>query len=76
MPVFGRINRLRRRRHDSEYPSDDTPAIATDDADRALTIAREAVDAARKIIATGRLRPFNELNRVYSQEMGLSDGSV
>ena len=59
MPVFGRINLLRRRRHDSEYPSDDTPAIATDDADRALTIAREAVDAARKIIATGRLGPFN-----------------
>jgi poly-gamma-glutamate capsule biosynthesis protein CapA/YwtB (metallophosphatase superfamily) len=59
MPVFGRINRLRRRRHDSEYPSDDTPAIATDDADRALTIAGEAVDAARNIIATGRLGPFN-----------------
>ena len=59
MPVFGRINRLRRRRHDSEYPSDDTPAIATDDADRALTIAREAVDAARKIIATGKLDPFD-----------------
>jgi uncharacterized protein (UPF0332 family) len=56
--VFGRINRVRRRRHDSEYPSEDTPAIVTEDAERALAIAREAVDAARKIITTGRLDAF------------------
>lgn len=56
--VFGQINRVRRRRHDSEYPSEDTPAITAQDATRALTIAREAVDAARAIIATGKLGPF------------------
>jgi hypothetical protein len=56
--VFGRINRVRQRRHDSEYPSEDTPAISTEDAERALAIAREAVDAARKLIASGKLDPF------------------
>ena len=56
--VFGQINRVRRRRHDSEYPSEDTPAITGQDAERALTIARDAVDAARKILATGKLDPF------------------
>jgi hypothetical protein len=56
--VFGQINRLRRRRHDSEYPSADTPAITAQDATRALTVARDAVDAARAIVATGKLGPF------------------
>ena len=56
--VFGQINRVRRRRHDSEYPSEDTPAITGQDAERALAIARDAVDAARKIIATGKLDRF------------------
>lgn len=56
--VFGQINRVRRRRHDSEYPSADTPAITSEDAERALTIARDTVAAARKIIATDKLDPF------------------
>jgi hypothetical protein len=56
--VFGQINRVRRRRHDSEYPSADTPAITGDDAQRALTVARDTVAAARKIIATDKLDPF------------------
>ncbi len=56
--VFGRINRVRRRRHDSEYPSADTPAITAGDAQQAIAIARETLEAARKIIATGKLGPF------------------
>ena len=58
--VFGRINRLRRRRHDSEYPSEDSPAITTADADRALDITRDAIAAATKLLATDKIRPFEE----------------
>jgi hypothetical protein len=56
--VFGRINRVRRRRHDSEYPSADTPAITAGEAQQAITIARETLEAARQIIATGKLGRF------------------
>lgn len=56
--VFAHINRVRRRRHDSEYPSADTPAITPDDARKALAVAREAVDATRRILGTGKLGPF------------------
>jgi hypothetical protein len=56
--VFGQIKRVRRRRHDSGYPSADTPAITSEDAQRALTVARDTVAAARKIIATDKLDSF------------------
>lgn len=56
--MFGRINRLRRRRHDSEYPSEDSPAITEKDAERALEIARAAITAATQLLATDKLGPF------------------
>lgn len=56
--VFGRIHRLRRRRHDSEYPSDDSPTVTKADAERALGIARESVEVARKLLASGSLSRF------------------
>lgn len=56
--VFGRLNRLRRRRNATEYPDADSPTVTEDDARQALATARETVDAARKLIDSGRLGPF------------------
>jgi hypothetical protein len=57
--VFGRLNRLRRRRNASEYPDADSPTVTEDDARQALATARDTVDAARKLIDSGRLEPFD-----------------
>lgn len=59
VPVFGQIDQLRRRRNDAEYPSHSTPGVTTLEATRALEIATETVDAARKLLATGRLDDVN-----------------
>jgi HEPN domain-containing protein len=56
--VFGRLNRLRRRRNTTEYPDADSPTVTEDDARQALATARETVDAARKLIDSDRLGPF------------------
>lgn len=56
--VFGRLNRLRRRRNTTEYPDAHSPTVTEDDARQALTTAREVVDAAKKLIDSGRLEPF------------------
>lgn len=56
--VFGRLNRLRRRRNTTEYPDTNSPTVTEDDARQALATARETVDAAKKIIGSGRLGPF------------------
>lgn len=56
--VFGRLNRLRRRRNTTEYPDTNSPTVTEDDARRALATARETVDAAKKLIGSGRLGPF------------------
>lgn len=56
--VFGRLNRLRRRRHASEYPSADSPSVTTKDAEQALRVGSDAVDAARDLLASGRLSRF------------------
>jgi hypothetical protein len=56
--VFGRLTRLRRRRNATEYPDADSPTVTEDDARQALATARETVDAARKLIDSGRLGPF------------------
>jgi uncharacterized protein (UPF0332 family) len=56
--VFGRLNRLRRRRNTTEYPDADSPTVTEDDARQALATGRETVDAARKLIDSGRLGPF------------------
>jgi uncharacterized protein (UPF0332 family) len=56
--VFGRLNRLRRRRNTTEYPDANSPTVTADDAGQALATARETVDAAKKLIGSGRLGPF------------------
>lgn len=56
--LFGRVNRLRRLRNALEYPSDDSPGVAKDDAERALAVAHEAVDFAQRLLASGRLGQF------------------
>jgi len=56
--VFGRLNRLRRRRNTTEYPDADSPTITEDDAGQALATAREAVDAAKRLVESRRLVPF------------------
>ncbi len=57
-PVFDRINRLRRRRNATEYPSPDSPAVTTEDAKDALAVARETVEAVKQLLESGRLGPF------------------
>lgn len=57
--MFGRLNRLRRRRNATEYPDADSPTVTEDDARQALATARDTVDAARKLIDSGRLEPFD-----------------
>jgi hypothetical protein len=59
VPVFGRIDRLRRRRHDSEYPDADSPGVTEDDATDAIEIARDMIDGARKLLDTGRIDRFD-----------------
>jgi len=56
--VFGRINRLRRRRHASEYPAADSPGVTPADAEEAISLAKEAIDTAKKLMAGGELDPF------------------
>lgn len=56
--VFGRINRLRRRRNDTEYPSRTTPGVTTDEATQALSVGQEAIESARRLLDSGRLDPF------------------
>lgn len=56
--VFGQLNRLRRTRHASEYPSADSPTVTTEDAERALQIGNDAVEAARDLLASERLSRF------------------
>lgn len=56
--LFGQVNRLRRRRNALEYPTEDSPGVTKDDAEQALTTARKAVDTAQRLLASGRLDPF------------------
>ena len=58
MEVFGRINRLRRRRNSTEYPAEDSPGVTTDEAQQALATARATLDAANQLLSSGRLDPF------------------
>jgi hypothetical protein len=63
MPVFGKLNRLRRRRNSTEYPDLDSPTVTHDDAEQALTVARDTLDAARRLLGSGRLTPFERARR-------------
>lgn len=58
MAVFARLHALRRRRHRTEYPDLDSPGVNADDARQALDTARATVDAAKRLIGSGRLDPY------------------
>lgn len=58
MEIFGRLHQLRRRRNRTEYPDLDSPGVNEEDARQALETARGAVDAAKRLIDSGRLDPF------------------
>lgn len=58
MEVFGRLSALRRRRNRTEYPDPDSPGVNEDDARQALDTAHAIVDAAKRLIDSGRLEPF------------------
>ncbi len=58
LEVFGKINRLRRRRNATEYPSDDSPGVTADYAREAVGTARAVFDAAERLLETGKLDPF------------------
>jgi len=42
----------------TEYPSEASPGVTTDDARQALTTARSAIKAAEAILGKGTLGPF------------------
>ena len=58
MEIFGRLHPLRRRRNRTEYPDLDSPGANEDDAKQALETGRAVVDAAKRLIDSGRLDPF------------------
>lgn len=58
LAVFGQVNRLRRRRNDTEYPSPTTPGVTPAEARRAQRIGDEAIGAARQLLGEDRLDPF------------------
>jgi hypothetical protein len=58
MEIFGRLHPLRRRRNRTEYPDLESPGVNEDDARQALETARGVVDAAKRLIDSGRLDPF------------------
>lgn len=58
MDVFARLHALRRRRNRTEYPDPDSPGVNEEDAQQALDTARATVDAAKRLIDSGRLDPF------------------
>lgn len=57
--TFGRVDRLRRRRNASEYPSEGSPRVTLPETERALAIARDTVDTVARLLASGRLDPFD-----------------
>lgn len=59
MEIFGRLGRLRRRRNATEYPDPDSPTVTTEEAERSLATARETLDAAKRLIESGKLEPFS-----------------
>lgn len=58
MEVFGRLHGLRRRRNRTEYPDEESPGVNEDDARQALEIARVVIDAAERLLDSGRLSAF------------------
>ena len=58
MEIFGRLHALRRRRNRAEYPDDESPGVNEDDARRALDTARAVLQAAERLLDSGRLGIF------------------
>jgi hypothetical protein len=56
--TFDRLDRMRRRRNDAEYPDIDTPDVTDDDANDAIESAQRMHDAAVALIASGKLGVF------------------
>lgn len=52
---FNQFGRMRRRRHEQEYPSIDSPTATEDDAIEMISFARIAIERAREVLASGRL---------------------
>lgn len=59
MAAFGKLNRLRRRRNETEYPEVDSPGVTSAEAAQALTTAQDVLDAAKSLLSTGKLEPFD-----------------
>jgi hypothetical protein len=55
---FDRFGRMRRRRHQQEYPTLDSPTATKNDAAEMIDFARDAIEAAQAILASGKLRPW------------------
>ncbi|WP_420625527.1 HEPN domain-containing protein [Candidatus Poriferisodalis sp.] len=58
MEVFSRLHALRRRRNRTEYPNADSPGVNPGDAQQALETAEGVLDAARRLLTSGRLGVF------------------
>ena len=58
MEIFGRLHALRRRRNRTEYPEADSPGVNEDDARHALNTAQAVIDAAQRLLDSGRLDIF------------------
>ena len=58
MEVFGRLHAMRRRRNRTEYPDKDSPGVDENDTQQALNTAQAAIDAAKRILGSGRLDVF------------------
>ena len=58
LEVFGRLHALRRRRNRTEYPDEESPGVNEDDARQAFETARAVIDAAERLLDSGRLSAF------------------
>lgn len=58
MAIFAKVNQLRRERASTQYPREDTPTVTTADAAVTLEVSRSVVEAARKLLDSGKLTPF------------------
>ncbi len=58
MEVFGRLHGLRRLRNRSEYPDEESPGVNEGDARQALETAIAVIDAAERLLDSGRLSTF------------------
>ena len=58
MEAFGRLHAMRRRRNRSEYPDEHSPGVDEQDAQQALNTAQAVIDAAKRLLDSGRLDIF------------------